>query len=120
MDAYAEHGLKLWGLTTQNEPTDGYIPHFPFQAMGWYPEQQRDFVKLDLGPALHSAGYEDVKLMILDDQRLLLPYWADKVRVIINLISPSMSGLISTQNLSSDKSYIYCLLILKKFVEAIH
>jgi len=50
--------------------------------------------------------------MILDDQRLLLLYWADKVRVMINLISPCMSGLISTQNLSSDKSYIYCLLIL--------
>lgn len=80
MDAYAEHDLKLWGLTAQNEPTDGYFPHFTFQAMGWYPEQQRDFVKLDLGPALHNAGYEDVKLMILDDQRLLLPYWADKVR----------------------------------------
>ncbi|XP_076102150.1 lysosomal acid glucosylceramidase-like [Mytilus galloprovincialis] len=79
LDAYREQGLKLWGLTAQNEPTDGNIANFTFQAMGWTPQQQRDFIKLDLGPALHQGGYKDVKLMVLDDQRLLLPYWADIV-----------------------------------------
>ncbi|KAL8563546.1 hypothetical protein ACOMHN_060862 [Nucella lapillus] len=73
---YAKHGIPMWGLTTQNEPTDGSIYRFPFQAMGWTPQMQRDFVKLDLGPTLHSNGLQDVRLMIMDDQRLLLPYWA--------------------------------------------
>lgn len=81
LDAYREQGLKLWGLTAQNEPTDGNIANFTFQAMGWTPQQQRDFIKLDLGPALHQGGYKDVKVMVLDDQRLLLPYWADIVRL---------------------------------------
>jgi glucosylceramidase len=66
-------------LTAQNEPTDGNIDHFPFQATGWTPEQQRDFITKDLGPELHANGYGDVKLMMLDDQRLLLAYWADTV-----------------------------------------
>lgn len=90
LDAYAAEGLKLWGLTAQNEPTDGNIVKFPFQAMGWFPEQQRDFIKLDLGPALHSSGHGDVKLMVLDDQRLLLPYWADTI-----LADPEASQYVS-------------------------
>ncbi|XP_076443700.1 lysosomal acid glucosylceramidase-like [Babylonia areolata] len=74
---YSKHGIPMWGLTTQNEPTDGNIYNFPFQAMGWTPQTQRDFVKLDLGPALHTNNLKDVQLMIMDDQRLLLPYWAN-------------------------------------------
>ncbi|KAL7875277.1 hypothetical protein SRHO_G00062470 [Serrasalmus rhombeus] len=34
---------------------------------------------MDLGPALHSSRYATTRLMILDDQRLLLPYWAKVV-----------------------------------------
>lgn len=48
--------------------------------MGWTAEMQRDFIVEDLGPALKQNGYGDVKLMILDDQRLFLPHWADIVR----------------------------------------
>ncbi|XP_025078036.1 glucosylceramidase-like [Pomacea canaliculata] len=76
---YAKHNISLWGLTAQNEPTDGKIYKFPFQAMGWTPETQRDFIKLDLGPALHANGFQDIKLMILDDDRLFLPEWGPGV-----------------------------------------
>lgn len=79
LQAYAEHGINIWGLTAQNEPTDGYIPQFSFQAMGWTAIQQRDFIALDLGPTLEKYGYQHVKLMILDDARFLLPYWAEQV-----------------------------------------
>jgi len=79
LDAYASHNISLWGLTAQNEPTDGYIRNFSFQAMGWHPETQRDFIKMDLGPKLAESGHGNVKLMIMDDQRPLLPYWADVV-----------------------------------------
>ncbi|KAL8563547.1 hypothetical protein ACOMHN_060863 [Nucella lapillus] len=79
LQEYQKHNVSFWGLTAQNEPTDGYIYKHFFQAMGFTAEQQRDFIKLDLGPALHSNGFQGVKLMILDDNRLLLPYWAEKV-----------------------------------------
>lgn len=79
LDAYKQHNISFWGLTAQNEPTDGNIDHFPFQATGWTPEQQRDFIAKDLGPTLHANGYKDIKLMMLDDQRLLMTYWADTV-----------------------------------------
>ena len=47
--------------------------------MGWTPVQQRDFIALDLGPALEKNGLQHIKLMILDDARVLLPYWAEQV-----------------------------------------
>ncbi|XP_061163463.1 lysosomal acid glucosylceramidase-like isoform X2 [Saccostrea echinata] len=79
LKAYADNGIPIWGLTGQNEPTDGMITNFPFQAMGWTPEMQRDFIVKDLGPALQQNSLGDVKLMILDDSRLQLPYWAEQV-----------------------------------------
>ena len=47
--------------------------------MAFTPWTQRDFIKKDLGPTLQAAGFGDIKLMILDDQRLFLPAWADIV-----------------------------------------
>jgi len=76
---YKEQGVDIWGLTAQNEPVDGLVTDFPFQCMGWTAEMQRDFIAQDLGPALEAAGLGHVKLMILDDQRIFLPYWADTV-----------------------------------------
>ena len=79
LQAYGNHGINIWGLTGQNEPTDGMITDFPFQCMGWTPELQRDFIAQDLGPALEANGFGHVKLMILDDQRVFLPYWPEVV-----------------------------------------
>jgi glucosylceramidase len=50
------------------------------QCLGFTPELQRDFIALDLGPALHKAGFQEVKLMIMDDQRDSLPAWPKTVR----------------------------------------
>lgn len=79
LEEYEKVGIQIWGLTTGNEPLNGFIPFFKFNCMAFTPQLQRDFIKLDLGPALAAAGYGHVKLMILDDQRYLLPGWADVV-----------------------------------------
>ncbi|KAL1417671.1 hypothetical protein MTO96_026637 [Rhipicephalus appendiculatus] len=73
--------FPIWGLTTENEPTMGFLPGFPGQALGFTPQTQRDFVKLDMGPALAEAGYgaDKLQLMIFDDNRIFLPHWADVV-----------------------------------------
>ncbi|XP_065572824.1 lysosomal acid glucosylceramidase-like [Artemia franciscana] len=79
LDSYKSFGLNFWGLTAQNEPTDGMIPDFPFNCMGWTAESQRDWIADHLGPTLEAHGYSDVKLMIMDDQRLALPKWPEIV-----------------------------------------
>jgi glucosylceramidase len=47
--------------------------------MGWTPDDQALFIGLNLGPTLQAKGFGDIKIMILDDQRLLLPKWAKSV-----------------------------------------
>lgn len=78
---YERQGVPLWALTAENEPTAGFLPGFRWQALGFTAATQRDFIKLDLGPALQEAGYgpEKLQLMILDDNRYVLPHWTDVV-----------------------------------------
>ncbi|XP_077555870.1 lysosomal acid glucosylceramidase-like [Haemaphysalis longicornis] len=78
---YERQGVPLWAVTAQNEPTVGFFPGFRWQALGFTAATQRDFIKLDLGPALQEAGYgpEKLQLMILDDNRYVLPHWTDVV-----------------------------------------
>lgn len=81
LQEYKKNNITLWGITMQNEPTDGCIEDFPFQSICFPPEKQRDFLKLHLGPSLKKAGFgvDNLKLMILDDDRVLLPKWAEVV-----------------------------------------
>lgn len=80
LDAYAEHKLRFWAVTAENEPSAGLLSGYPFQCLGFTPEHQRDFIARDLGPTLANSTHRDVRLLILDDQRLLLPRWAQVVR----------------------------------------
>lgn len=80
LDAYAEHRLRFWAVTAENEPSAGLISGYPFQCLGFTAEHQRDFIARDLGPTLANSTHRDVRLLILDDQRLLLPRWAQVVR----------------------------------------
>lgn len=82
LQAYEEEGIRVWGLTTGNEPINGFVPGFRFNCMAFTPETQRDFLKKDLGPALREAGYftslndsNSIQIMIVDDQRYTLPVY---------------------------------------------
>uniref|UniRef100_A0A8D0KXU3 Glucosylceramidase n=1 Tax=Strix occidentalis caurina TaxID=311401 RepID=A0A8D0KXU3_STROC len=79
LDEYAKYNLTFWAVTAGNEPTAGEIVFYPFQCLGFSPEHQRDFIARDLGPALANSSHRDVQLIILDDQRVMLPYWAQVV-----------------------------------------
>lgn len=80
LDAYAEHKLQFWAVTAGNEPSAGLLSGYPFQCLGFTPEHQRDFIARDLGPTLANSEHSSVRLIMLDDQRLLLPRWAQVVR----------------------------------------
>ncbi|XP_030605059.1 lysosomal acid glucosylceramidase [Archocentrus centrarchus] len=76
LEEYAKHNLTFWAVTTGNEPSAGKMTNYSFQALGFTPEEQRDWVALDLGPALHASSYPHTHILILDDIRILLPHWA--------------------------------------------
>ncbi|XP_078108976.1 lysosomal acid glucosylceramidase [Sander vitreus] len=81
LEEYAKYNLTFWALTTGNEPSAGQMTNYSFQALGFTPEEQRDWVALDLGPALHASSHPRTHVLILDDSRLLLPHWA---KVVLN------------------------------------
>ncbi|CAL8256213.1 unnamed protein product [Boreogadus saida] len=79
LEEYAKHNLSFWALTTGNEPSAGQMTNYSFQAMGFTAEEQRDWVAMDLGPAVMASIHPHTHILILDDNRLLLPYWAEVV-----------------------------------------
>ena len=77
LKAYELEGVKFWGLTAQNEPTNVFIQK-KINSLEFLPSWQRDFIKYNLGPTLAKNGFgkDKLKLMILDDQLPLILYWS--------------------------------------------
>jgi glucosylceramidase len=61
-------GIPLWGLTVQNEPAASQA----WESCLYSGDEERDFVRDHLGPALARAGLAGVKLMIWDHNRGIL------------------------------------------------
>ncbi len=66
--AYEKEGIPIWGLTVQNEP----LANQTWESCIYSADQERDFVKNYLGPALHNAGLQDKKIIIWDHNRSLM------------------------------------------------
>ncbi len=65
IEEYAKEGIGIWGLTVQNEPEATQS----WDSCIYTAEEERDFVRDHLGPALAKAGLSAVKLMIWDHNR---------------------------------------------------
>ncbi|MDB4925072.1 glycoside hydrolase family 30 protein [Mucilaginibacter sp.] len=68
INAYEKEGIKIWGLTVQNEP----MAKQRWESCIYTAEEERDFVKNFLGPTLKKAGLAGKKLIIWDHNRDLL------------------------------------------------
>jgi len=62
---YEREGIPIWGLTVQNEPEATQ----KWDSCIYTGEEERDFVRDHLGPALHADGLGDVRLIIWDHNR---------------------------------------------------
>jgi glucosylceramidase len=63
-----EENISIWALTMQNEPQAKQT----WESCIYSAEQERNFVRDHLGPALEKAGLADVKLLALDHNRDLI------------------------------------------------
>ena len=73
--AYEAEGVAIWGVSVQNEP----MAHQRWDSCLYTAEEERDFVRDHLGPALHAAGLGDVKIVIWDHNRDLM---LERARVV--------------------------------------
>jgi glucosylceramidase len=68
IQAYEKAGVPIWGVTVQNEP----LASQTWESCIYTAEEERDFIKNHLGPALRDAGLQDKKLIIWDHNRSFL------------------------------------------------
>ncbi|KAJ8974327.1 hypothetical protein NQ317_002510 [Molorchus minor] len=75
-DEYRQHNIEFWGMTTGNEPLDGFFSHSysKINALGWIPSLQARWIRKNLAPTLHNRSYDDLKIIIHDDDRLTIPH----------------------------------------------
>ena len=67
-----KQGIDIFSLTVQNEPKAVQS----WDSCVYTPEEERDFVKDYLGPALEAAGLGHVKVMVWDHNKERLYDWA--------------------------------------------
>lgn len=65
IEAYEMENIKFWGLSVQNEPMAVQV----WDSCIYTHEEERDFVRDHLGPTLHKAGRQDVKVIVWDHNR---------------------------------------------------
>ena len=65
IQAYAAEGVPIWGVSVQNEPQAVQR----WDSCIYSAEEERDFVREHLGPALHAAGLGHVKIVVHDHNR---------------------------------------------------
>lgn len=66
--AYEKEGISVWGLTIQNEP----MAKQTWESCIYTAEQERDFLKNNLGPTLQKEGLGNKKIIIWDHNRDLI------------------------------------------------
>jgi glucosylceramidase len=65
LEVYASKGVKLWGMTVQNEPKATQT----WDSCVYTAAEERDFVKKFLGPELKKAGLGSVRLFVWDHNK---------------------------------------------------
>lgn len=75
MEEYAAAGVPIWAITTTNEPLNGIINSAGFNSLGWTMTKMAQYIINNLGPALENSTFKDVKILVNDDQRVMIPYF---------------------------------------------
>ncbi len=65
IQAYEAEGVPIWGVSVQNEPEATQR----WDSCRYSAEEERDFVRDHLGPALHGAGLGHVRIVVWDHNR---------------------------------------------------
>ncbi|MEJ2881541.1 glycoside hydrolase family 30 protein [Pedobacter sp. GR22-6] len=65
IQTYEKMGIPIWGLTVQNEP----MATQRWESCIFTAEEERDFIKMHLGPTLQKNGLSDKRLIAWDHNR---------------------------------------------------
>ncbi|MFA4047433.1 glycoside hydrolase family 30 protein [Xylanibacter caecicola] len=74
LEAYKAKGVDIWAMTPVNEP---YGNNNNRESMYFDPGYEAAFVRDYMGPAFERAGFDNVKILGYDQNRLDIPKWVD-------------------------------------------
>ena len=77
INAYEKEGIPIWGISVQNEPDAKQT----WDSCIYTAEDERDFIRDYLGPALESRNLLDKKVIIWDHNRDIM---VERVRTVLN------------------------------------
>ncbi|MEO7768842.1 MAG: glycoside hydrolase family 30 protein [Ferruginibacter sp.] len=66
--AYEKEGMPVWGISIQNEP----MAKQTWESCVYSAEEERDFLKNNLGPTMEKEGLKDKKIIVWDHNRDLM------------------------------------------------
>lgn len=75
IEAYEAEGIPVWGVTIQNEP----MATQRWESCIYTAEEERDFLKNNLGPAFERAGYGSKNIVVWDHNRDLISHRANTI-----------------------------------------
>lgn len=65
VEEYQKQGIDIWGITVQNEP----MATQTWESCLFTAAEEKDFVKLYLGPTIKNSRFKDLKIMVWDHNR---------------------------------------------------
>ncbi|XP_063530263.1 lysosomal acid glucosylceramidase-like [Cydia strobilella] len=77
MEEYEKAEVKIWAITTSNEPINGLIGALfvRFNSVGWTPRNLGRWVANNLGPTVRNSRFNNTLILAVDDQRYNLPFY---------------------------------------------
>lgn len=75
IEAYENEGIPVWGVTIQNEP----MAVQRWESCIYTAEEERDFLKNNLGPTFEKNGFEDKNIVVWDHNRDLISHRANVI-----------------------------------------
>ncbi len=75
IQAYEAEGIPVWGVTIQNEP----MATQRWESCIYSAEEERDFLKNNLGPTFEKNGFGDKKIVVWDHNRDLISHRANTI-----------------------------------------
>ncbi|XP_044736516.1 lysosomal acid glucosylceramidase-like [Chrysoperla carnea] len=93
LQEYKKQGFNFVTMSAQNEPIIGGTPLTTYNGMEWNAWTQTDFVLNYLRPTLSENGFENVKIIIGDDQRVFMPNWLLEMLTYKPEISKYIDGI---------------------------
>ncbi|WP_424514343.1 glycoside hydrolase family 30 protein [Psychroserpens sp.] len=75
IEAYEAEGIPVWGVTIQNEP----MATQRWESCIYSAENERDFLKNNLGPTFEKNGFGDKKIVVWDHNRDLISHRANVI-----------------------------------------